>query len=156
MELLIFIFSCPSTIPLGSKVWKVNVSTNSSKGTPYCSPFETAIAKQPSTPLRVAPSLAISMNTSPRVPSGYSPVRRYTLWPAILASCVHPSLLSGRRNLGLFTPAYALEGLVPGAKLPWINMASSSRIFVTSGSDSSESPSSDEEESGWEALEPSL
>ena len=118
IELLILIFSCPSTIPLGSKVWKVNVSTNSSRGTPYWSPFETAIAKQPSTPLRVAPSLAISINTSPRVPSGYSPVLRYTLWPAILASWVQPSLLSGRRNLGLFTPAYALEGLVPGAKLP--------------------------------------
>ena len=118
IELLILIFSWPSTIPLGSNVWNVNVSTNSSNGTPYCKPLETAIAKQPSTPLRVAPSLAISINTSPRVPSGYSPVLRYTLCPAILASCVQPSLLSGRRNLGLFTPAYALEGLVPGAKLP--------------------------------------
>ena len=76
------------------------------------------MAKQPRTPFRVAPSLAISINTSPRVPSGYSPVLRYTLWPAILASCVHPSRLSGSKNLGLLTPAYALEGLVPGAKLP--------------------------------------
>ena len=57
----------------------MNVSTNSSRGTPYCSPLETAIAKQPSTPLRVAPSFAMSIKTSPRVPSGYSPVLRYTL-----------------------------------------------------------------------------
>ena len=105
IELLILMFSCPSTIPLGSKVWKVNVSTNSSSGTPYCSPFETAIAKHPSTPLRVAPSLAISIKTSPNVPSGYSPVLKYTLCPATLASCVHPSLLSGSKNLGLLTPA---------------------------------------------------
>ena len=61
-------------MPLGSKVWNVNVSTNSSRGTPYWSPLDTAIAKQPRTPLRVAPSLAISMKTSPNVPSGYSPV----------------------------------------------------------------------------------
>ena len=104
IELLILIFSCPSTIPLGSNVWNVKVSTNSSRGTPYCSPLETAIAKQPSTPLRVAPSFAISIKISPRVPSGYSPVLRYTLWPAILASWVQPSLLSGSRNRGLFIP----------------------------------------------------
>ena len=28
-------FSCPSTMPLGSNVWNVKVSTNSSSGTPY-------------------------------------------------------------------------------------------------------------------------
>ena len=76
IELLILIFSCPSTIPLGSKVWKVKVSTNSSSGTPYWRPLDTAIAKQPKTPLRVAPSFAISIKTSPNVPSGYSPVLR--------------------------------------------------------------------------------
>ena len=76
IELLIFIFSCPSTIPLGSNVWKVKVSTNSSRGTPYWSPLDTAIAKHPRTPLSVAPSLAMSIKTSPSVPSGYSPVLR--------------------------------------------------------------------------------
>jgi hypothetical protein len=34
------------------------------------------------------PSLARSMKISPRVPSSYSPVRRYTLWPPIRASWV--------------------------------------------------------------------
>ena len=74
IELLIFMFSCPSTIPLGSKVWNVNVSTNSSRGTPYWRPLDTAMAKQPKTPFSVAPSFAMSINTSPNVPSGYSPV----------------------------------------------------------------------------------
>ena len=105
-------------MPLGSKVWKVNVSTNSSRGTPYWRPLETAIAKHPRTPLSVAPSLAISIKISPSVPSGYSPVLKYTLCPATFASCVQPSLLSGNKNLGLLTPAYALVGLVPGAKFP--------------------------------------
>ena len=105
MELLILIFSWPSTMPRGSKVWKVKVSTNSSSGTPYWSPFETAIAKQPKTPLSVAPSFAMSIKTSPNVPSGYSPVLRYTLCPATLASCVQPCLLSGSKNLGLLMPA---------------------------------------------------
>ena len=71
------------------------------------------MAKHPRTPLSVAPSFAISMKTSPSVPSGYSPVLRYTLWPAILASWVNHSLLSGNKNLALFVPAYALVGLVP-------------------------------------------
>ena len=124
------------------------MSTNSSRGTPYCKPFETAIAKQPNTPLSVAPSFAISINTSPRVPSGYSPVLRYTLCPAILASCVHPSLLSGNKKRGLVVPAYALLGLVPAAKFPCINIDSFSIISETCGSLSSDSPSSEDADNG--------
>ena len=79
----ILIRSLPETIPFGSKRVKMNASTNSSSGTPYCKPRETAMAKEFMRLLNAAPSLCISMKTSPMVPSSYSPVRRYTLWPPV-------------------------------------------------------------------------
>ena len=86
-----------STKPFGSKRVNVNFSTNSSSGTPYCKPIETAIAKQLMTLRNDAPSLCRSTNISPSVPSAYSPVRRNTVWPAIFAFCVHPRRLAGSR-----------------------------------------------------------
>ena len=66
----------PCTIPAGSKRVKVKASTNSSSGTPYCSPTLIAIAKLFIIARKAAPSLCMSMKISPSDPSGYSPVRR--------------------------------------------------------------------------------
>ena len=66
--------SLPVTMPEGSKRVKVKESTYSSRGTPYCNPIETAIAKLFMSDLKAAPSLCISMKISPRLPSSYSPV----------------------------------------------------------------------------------
>ena len=52
------------------------LSTNSSSGTPYCSPTEVAIAKLFIRLRKAAPSLCISMKISPSRPSSYSPVWR--------------------------------------------------------------------------------
>src|SRR6266566_3169937 len=45
-EVDILMRSLPFTMPLGSKRVKTKASTNSSSGTPCCSPSEIAIAKQ--------------------------------------------------------------------------------------------------------------
>ena len=45
----------------------------------------------------VAPSLCTSMNTSPSVPSAYSPVRKYTFCPPTRASWVNPPRFFGSR-----------------------------------------------------------
>ena len=74
IEVVVLIFGC-STIPAGSNLVNTNFSTNSSSGTPYCKPTEIAMAKQFIILRMVAPSLAISINISPNVPSLYSPVR---------------------------------------------------------------------------------
>ena len=44
---------------------------------------------------KVAPSLCMSTKISPRLPSAYSPVRKYTLCPATLASTVNPPRFLG-------------------------------------------------------------
>ena len=72
-------------MPLGSKRVNTKASTNSSRGTPYWSPREMAMAKQFIRERKAAPSLCMSTKISPRVPSSYSPVRRYTLCPPIVA-----------------------------------------------------------------------
>ena len=63
-------------MPDGSNRVKVKASTNSSSGTPYCRPIEIAIAKLFINERKAAPSLCMSMKTSPSPPSSYSPVRR--------------------------------------------------------------------------------
>ncbi len=82
------IASLPMTMPAGSKRVKVNASTYSSSGTPYCRPSEMAMAKLFIMARKAAPSLCMSMKISPMRPSSYSPVRRYTLWPPTMAFCV--------------------------------------------------------------------
>ena len=72
----IFIESFPSTTPEGSNLVKVNASTNSSSGTPYCNAIDMAIAKLFISDLNAAPSLCISIKISPTLPSSYSPVRK--------------------------------------------------------------------------------
>ncbi|CAI8348527.1 MAG: Uncharacterised protein [Bacteroidetes bacterium MED-G17] len=69
--------------------------TNSSKGTPYCKPKEMAIAKQFISERKVAPSLCISTNISPKVPSLYSPVLTKMVCPSMVAFWVNPRLLLG-------------------------------------------------------------
>ena len=76
IEVAFLIESLPCTMPAGSKRVKVKASTNSSSGTPYCRPTETAMAKQFIIARKAAPSLCMSMKISPSVPSSYSPVRR--------------------------------------------------------------------------------
>src|SRR3989304_5674261 len=156
IELAILMLGWPSTMPRGSNVWNVNDSTNSSSGTPYWRPLETAMAKHPRMPRRVAPSLARSMNNSPSVPSPYSPVRRKILWPPTLASWVHPARRLGRRNRGRVTPGYASVGLIPGAKEPVATRASTS-IARTRSADSSSwvSPAVVVDDNGWLAFDPS-
>ena len=75
-EVAILMVSLPVTMPDGSKRVKVKASTNSSSGTPYCRPMDTAMAKLFINDRKAAPSLCMSMKISPRRPSSYSPVRR--------------------------------------------------------------------------------
>ena len=58
----------------GSNLVPTNALINSSKGTPYCNPSETAIAKLFIKALTNSPSLLVSINISPILPSSYSPV----------------------------------------------------------------------------------
>ena len=89
----------PSTIPLGSNFWNVNTLTKASKGTPCCSPIETAIANWLSMALHAAPSFEVTRIISPSRPSGYSPVINRTLCPPILAFTLSPFFLSGSARL---------------------------------------------------------
>src|SRR5204863_1009642 len=117
-----------STGPWGSKRENVKTSMNSLRGTPYWRPSDTEIAKQFIIERKAAPSLAKSTKISPIVPSSYSPVRRYTFWPAMRASCVKPLRLRGRRKrLGLWLAAVGLTGLatVVGSSWPCIRVARS-------------------------------
>ena len=68
--------SLPFTSPAGSKRVKMKASTNSSSGTPYCSPMEMAMAKLLTSERKAAPSLCMSMKISASSPSSYSPVCR--------------------------------------------------------------------------------
>ena len=56
-------------MPLGSNRVNVNASTNSSSGTPYWSPSDTAIEKQFIKLRNAAPSLCMSTKISPMEPS---------------------------------------------------------------------------------------
>ena len=76
IEVAILIVSLPSTMPDGSNRVKVNASTYSSSGTPYCRPSEIAIAKLFISERNAEPSLCMSIKTSAILPSSYSPVRR--------------------------------------------------------------------------------
>src|SRR5687767_39196 len=158
-----------STGPWGSNREKVKTSINSFRGTPYWRPSDTEIAKQFIIDRKAAPSLARSTKISPIVPSSYSPVRRYTFWPAMRASCVKPERLRGRRNrLGLWLAAVGLTGLatVAGRRLPWtragafawiLARTSATRFWISSSTLTSAVffLSEDLVESGWEALQPS-
>ena len=95
IEVVDLMFGC-STIPAGSKRVNTNFSTYSSSGTPYCNPIEIAMAKQLSILLIVAPSLAMSIKISPKVPSLYSPVRKNKACPFIFAFCVKPLRFAGK------------------------------------------------------------
>ena len=59
--------------PLGSNRMWANFETNTSSGTPYWMPTETAIMNAFMRPARVVPSLAMSTKMSPGSPSGNSP-----------------------------------------------------------------------------------
>ena len=59
--------------PLGSKRVCANFSQSSFSGTPCCSAMDVASAKLSISPLTVDPSLAMVMNSSPGLPSGYRP-----------------------------------------------------------------------------------
>ena len=52
---------------------------NSSNGTPYCKPRETAIAKLFIKALTSSPSLLVSINISPIFPSSYSPWNNFVI-----------------------------------------------------------------------------
>ena len=54
----------------------IKASTYSSSGTPYCKPKDIAIAKLFIIALTSSPSLFVSINISPILPSSYSPVCR--------------------------------------------------------------------------------
>src|SRR5579883_3491620 len=94
----ILMYGFPCTTPFGSNRVNRKASTYSSSGTPCWSPSETAIAKQLVMLRNAAPSLCMSMKISPRVPSSYSPVRRYILWLPIRAFWVYPARRSGSRR----------------------------------------------------------
>ena len=64
----------PPTFPDGSNLVSIKASTYSSSGTPYCNPKEIAIAKLFIIAFTNSPSLLVSINISPILPSLYSPV----------------------------------------------------------------------------------
>src|SRR5215216_162197 len=100
IDVAILMCGFPDTIPFGSNRVNTKASVNSSSGTPCCKPSDTAMAKQLVIDRNAAPSLCMSMKISPRAPSSYSPVRRYTLWLPIRAFCVYPARRSGSRRRG--------------------------------------------------------
>src|SRR5262249_33206866 len=66
--------------PIGSKRIPLKRTTASSIERPYCSAIEKARQNAWHIPDMVDPSLAILMNSSPRDPSGCSPIVRYPSW----------------------------------------------------------------------------
>ena len=62
-----------SVMPAGSKRMLVNALTKAGRGTPYCRPWLTEMAKASMMPARVEPCFETLMNTSPGRPSSYSP-----------------------------------------------------------------------------------
>ena len=85
MDVALNILSFPSTLPDGSNLVSIKASTNSSSGTPYCNPKDIAIAKLFIKAFTSSPSLLVSINISPILPSLYSPVCKYTLCSPIEA-----------------------------------------------------------------------
>ena len=85
IDVAVKILSFPWTLPEGSNFVPTKALINSSSGTPYCRPKDTAIAKLFIRALTNSPSLLVSIKISPIFPSSYSPVCKYTLWSPIVA-----------------------------------------------------------------------
>ena len=152
MEVAFLMLSLPCTMPDGSNLVKVKASTNSSSGTPYCKPTDTAMAKLFIIARKPAPSLCISIKISPKDPSVYSPVRRYTLCPPTIAFCVYPL-----RRSGIFSRSVLMISLITTFSTIFSAMtaAFSCGVPVSRISAASSSSSINAAASGCDSFEPS-
>src|SRR3954454_20213438 len=155
-DVLILMYGFPWTIPFGSNRVNRKASTYSSSGTPCWRPRETAIAKQLVMLRNAAPSLCMSMKISPRVPSSYSPVRRYILWLPIRAFWVYPARRSGnRRRRAMYrwiTRSVIFSAAATAAGFGSAGAGSGSSFTAASRAASDESAT---ELSGWLSFDPS-
>src|SRR5690349_17695043 len=113
-----------SVIPAGSNRMLVNLATNVSSGTPYCSPIEMATENASITPASVEPCLDILRKTSPSPSSGYDDAVRYPSAPATENDTVELGRFFGSRlRTGRYSTTRSGSALVSTAAVSLFALA---------------------------------